>query len=110
MGDPSISLTTETVESPLRREAHGGFGERSRETEQEQSRHRAPGLLSDSSERVAHLLNSIRFRRRLVFARPNIWRLSILIRLTCPSTRSAAPTQGQAGGDRVLVAAEPSNE
>ncbi|MFI6960078.1 group II intron maturase-specific domain-containing protein [Nocardia sp. NPDC050408] len=40
-------LTAETVESPLRREAHGGFGERFGETEQEQSRHRAPGLLSD---------------------------------------------------------------
>jgi hypothetical protein len=30
----------------LRREAHGGFGERSGETDREQSRHRAPGLLS----------------------------------------------------------------
>ena len=39
-------LTAKTVESPLRREAHGGFGERSGETDREQSRHRAPGLLS----------------------------------------------------------------
>src|SRR5215468_9967487 len=39
-------LTADTVESPLRREAHGGFGERSGETDREQSRHRAPGLLS----------------------------------------------------------------
>jgi len=34
------------VESPLRRKAHGGFGERSGETGQEQSRHRAPGRLN----------------------------------------------------------------
>ena len=33
----------------MRREAHGGFGERSGETDREQSRHRAPGLLSDES-------------------------------------------------------------
>ncbi|WP_370347986.1 transposase, partial [Catenulispora sp. MAP5-51] len=33
----------------LRREAHGGFGERSGETDREQSRHRAPGLLSDEA-------------------------------------------------------------
>lgn len=42
-------LTAETVESPLRRETHGGFGERSGETDREQSRHRAPGLLSDEA-------------------------------------------------------------
>jgi len=34
------------VESPLRREAHGGFGERPGETERQQRRHRAPGRLS----------------------------------------------------------------
>ena len=33
----------------MRREAHGGFGERSGETDREQSRHRAPGLLSDEA-------------------------------------------------------------
>ncbi|GAA5060832.1 hypothetical protein GCM10023336_37730 [Streptomyces similanensis] len=33
----------------MRREAHGGFGERSGETGREQSRHRAPGLLSDEA-------------------------------------------------------------
>lgn len=49
MDDPADSLTAETVESPLRREAHGGFGERSGETGWEQSCHRAPGLLSDGS-------------------------------------------------------------
>ena len=49
MDGPSTSLTTETVESPLRREAHGGFGERLGETEPEQSGHRAPGLLSDGA-------------------------------------------------------------
>lgn len=47
MDDPADSLTAETVESPLRREAHGGFGERSGETGREQSRQRAPGLLSE---------------------------------------------------------------
>jgi hypothetical protein len=35
MDDPATNLTTETVESPLRREAHGGFGERSGETDRE---------------------------------------------------------------------------
>ena len=47
MDGPANSVTAETVESPLRREAHGGFGERSGETGREQSRHRAPGLLSE---------------------------------------------------------------
>ena len=40
------TATAGTVESPLRREAHGGFGERPGETEQQQRRHRAPGRLS----------------------------------------------------------------
>ncbi len=44
-------LTADTVESPLRRKAHGGFGERSGETDREQSRHRAPGLLSERPPR-----------------------------------------------------------
>ena len=35
-----------TAESPLRREAHGGFGERPGETDRRQHRHRAPGRLS----------------------------------------------------------------
>jgi len=35
-----------TVESPLRREAHGWFGERPGETDPWQHRHRAPGRLS----------------------------------------------------------------
>ena len=35
-----------TVESPLRREAHGGFGERPGETDRQQCQHRAPGRLS----------------------------------------------------------------
>jgi hypothetical protein len=34
------------VESPLRREAHGGFGERPGETDRWQHRHRAPGRLN----------------------------------------------------------------
>jgi hypothetical protein len=34
----------------LRRETHGGFGEKSGETGREQSRNRAPGLLSDPPE------------------------------------------------------------
>ena len=47
--DQHDNLTAETVESPLRREAHGGFGERSGGTDQEQSRNRAPGQLSDEA-------------------------------------------------------------
>jgi hypothetical protein len=35
-----------TVESPLRRKAHGGFGERPGETDRQQCPHRAPGRLS----------------------------------------------------------------
>ena len=35
-----------TVESPLRGDTHGGFGERPGETDREQSRHRAPGRLN----------------------------------------------------------------
>ena len=34
------------MESPLRREAHGGFGERPGETGRQQCQHRAPGRLS----------------------------------------------------------------
>src|SRR5690348_4187570 len=42
--DPaSPRLTAETVESPLRRDPHGGFGERPGETDRWQHRHRAPG-------------------------------------------------------------------
>ncbi|MDD7942502.1 group II intron reverse transcriptase/maturase [Actinomycetospora lutea] len=41
--------TAETVESPLRGDAHGGFGERPGETDREQSRHRAPGRLNRSA-------------------------------------------------------------
>ncbi|WP_405859796.1 transposase [Streptomyces sp. NBC_00090] len=37
------------MESPLPSNRHGGFGERSGETDREQSRHRAPGLLSDEA-------------------------------------------------------------
>jgi hypothetical protein len=42
----SSRLTAGIVESPLRGDTHGGFGERSGETGREQSRNRAPGLLS----------------------------------------------------------------
>jgi hypothetical protein len=35
-----------TVESPLRRKAHGGFGVRPGETDRQQCPHRAPGRLS----------------------------------------------------------------
>jgi len=48
-------MTAATVESPLRREAHGGFGERLGETDREQSRHRAPGLLSVTDLGVGYL-------------------------------------------------------
>ncbi|AEA22319.1 hypothetical protein Psed_0037 [Pseudonocardia dioxanivorans CB1190] len=37
---------TEAVESPLRGDAHGGFGERPGETGREKPRHRAPGRLN----------------------------------------------------------------
>ena len=33
------------MESPLRGDTHGGFGERPGETDQQQCRHRAPGRL-----------------------------------------------------------------
>jgi hypothetical protein len=36
----------DTAESPLRRDAHGGFGERHGETDREQSRHRVPCRLN----------------------------------------------------------------
>jgi hypothetical protein len=37
------------VESPVRGDTHAGFGERSGETDREQSRHRAPGRLIDTN-------------------------------------------------------------
>ena len=37
--------TAGTMESPLRGDTHGGFGERPGETDQQQCRHRAPGRL-----------------------------------------------------------------
>lgn len=43
---PVNTHSAETVESPLRGDAHGGFGERPGETDREQSRHRAPGRLN----------------------------------------------------------------
>jgi hypothetical protein len=48
----------------LRREAHGGFGERSGETDREQSRHRAPGLLSARGARQAQLAADLGQRPR----------------------------------------------
>jgi hypothetical protein len=44
---PSAGFPAGTAESLLRREAHGGFGERHGETGQEQSSHRALGRLSE---------------------------------------------------------------
>jgi len=38
--------SADTMESPLRGNTHGGFGERPGETDREQSRHRAPGRLN----------------------------------------------------------------
>jgi hypothetical protein len=43
--------TAGTMESPLRGDAHGGFGERPGETDQQQCRHRAPGRLIRIGER-----------------------------------------------------------
>lgn len=51
------------MESPLRREAHGGFGERPGETDREQSRHRAPG-------RLHHVEQSFRMSKTDLAARP----------------------------------------
>ena len=59
----ATSLTAGTVESPLRREAHGGFGERSGETDREQSRHRAPGLLIHRDEPIISAVFRIGERR-----------------------------------------------
>ena len=42
-------LTTDPVESPLRGDTHGGFGERPGETDREKPRHRAPGRLNSRS-------------------------------------------------------------
>jgi RNA-directed DNA polymerase len=47
---PVNTHTAETVESPLRGDAHGGFGERPGETDREQPRHRAPGRLNQAAE------------------------------------------------------------
>ena len=45
LGPETTSLTADSVESPLRGDTHGGFGERPGETGREQPRHRAPGRL-----------------------------------------------------------------
>ena len=49
-----------------------------------------------------------RSRSRLV--RPNIWRLSIFSRLTCPSTWPRTPARREAGDDGVSIAAEARHE
>ena len=64
------------MESPLRREAHGGFGERPGETGREQSRHRAPGPLDRaalplSSRTLTFVAGAIR-RHRAAIGSP--WR------------------------------------
>jgi hypothetical protein len=46
MADHEPRLTAATVESPLRSNTHGGFGERSGETDRWQHRNRAPGRLN----------------------------------------------------------------
>jgi site-specific DNA recombinase len=46
LGEGEPRLTAETVESPVRREAHAGFGERHGETDRQQCRHRAPCRLN----------------------------------------------------------------
>lgn len=60
--------------------------------------------------RIDYWARRTRFRRRLKPARPNVWRLSILIRLTWPSTTPRAPGEGQAGGDGVTVAVDARGE
>ena len=58
--DPETTgMTAESVESPLRGDTHGGFGERPGETDREQSRHRAPGRLirrQDTLTAIRHRL------------------------------------------------------
>jgi hypothetical protein len=56
-----------TVESPLRREAHGGFGERPGETGQRQRWNRAPGRLSETVALLA--ARSPKLRRALAQAK-----------------------------------------
>jgi hypothetical protein len=46
MANHEPRLTAATVESPLPRDRHGGFGERPRETDRWQHRNRAPGRLN----------------------------------------------------------------
>ena len=46
-------LTADAVESPLRGNTHGGFGERPGETDRWQHRHRAPGRLNHGPGRPA---------------------------------------------------------
>jgi cytochrome d ubiquinol oxidase subunit I len=53
LGPTQPRLTTGPVESPLRRDPHGGFGERPGETDRGQPRHRAPGRLDRSRPRPA---------------------------------------------------------
>ena len=49
-------------------------------------------------------------RRRLKPARPNIWRLSILIRLTWPSTTPEFQGRVEAGYDGVAVSVDAGDE
>ncbi|KIH98088.1 hypothetical protein LP52_15445 [Streptomonospora alba] len=49
------------MESPLRREAHGGFGERPGETDWRQRQHRAPGRLNRHSGIGYHTPASVHF-------------------------------------------------
>jgi transposase len=67
------------VESPLRREAHGGFGERHGETEQRQRRHRAPCRLHCDLSDGQGLLGQVEGRTAQtvidwLHARPADWR------------------------------------
>ena len=64
------------MESPLRREAHGGFGERPGETGREQSRNRAPGPLDRAalplSSRTLTFVSGVIRRHRAAICSP--WR------------------------------------
>jgi len=64
-----------TVESPLRREAHGGFGERPGETGQRQRWNRAPGRLSEelaAAGIVPHLAVGSARNRELELLHPRL--------------------------------------
>jgi hypothetical protein len=66
LGEGKPRLTAGTAESPVRREAHAGFGERHGETDRQQCRHRAPCRLN---HRLVHRFRPFPVGSRLMTAR-----------------------------------------